>query len=71
MEYEIIIYCYVVCVNDGFYMEPDISISKVFLHYKDAKRYLNKIINKHYSGAFIEKRKLYFGKKEVDKLCTK
>lgn len=51
------IFCYVVCVNDGFYMEPDISVDKVFLDYRKAKQYCNKIKSK-YRGAFIEKRLL-------------
>ena len=53
-----IIYCYVVCVNDGFYIEPDVNVYKVFLKYKDAKKYCEHLKNKH-RYAFIEKRRLY------------
>ena len=51
------IFVYIVCVNDGFYMEPDITIKKVFLDYKDAKQYCNQLNKTSY--AFIEKRRLY------------
>ena len=44
--------------DDGFYMEPDISVYKVFLKYKDAKSCCD-LQNKKHRGAFIEKRILY------------
>lgn len=51
------IFCYIVCIDDSFYMEPDISIDKVFLEYKVAKQYCNKIKSRH-KCVFIEKRLL-------------
>lgn len=55
-------YCYVVCVNDGFYREPDITIDKVFLSYEEAKKRRDSI-KKFHRGAYIEKRKLIYDKK--------
>lgn len=51
-------FIYVVCINDGFYMEPDVIVYKVFLKYKDAKKCCESLKNKHRS-AFVEKRRLY------------
>ena len=52
------IFCYVVCVNDGFYMEPDVIVFKVFLDYKEAKKCC-KLQRKKHRSAFINKKRLY------------
>ena len=57
-EYYKSFYCYVVCVDDGFYFEPDVSVYKVFLNYKDAEKCC-KHLKKNHRYVFIEKRKLF------------
>ena len=57
-EYYKIFYCYVVCVNVGFHMEPDVIVYKVFLKYEDAKKCCESLKNKH-CYAFVEKRRLH------------
>ena len=53
------VYCYVVCVDDGYYMEPDVSVYRVFLNYYDAIKCCDKIKNSHHNGCFIVKKRLF------------
>lgn len=52
-------YFYVWCLmaDDGFYMEPDISLIKVFLTKSEALKYIKKNKNKH-KDYFIEKKRV-------------
>lgn len=58
-------YCYIVCENVGFYMEPDINILKVFLNYNAAKNFIKSNTHTHYNyfshrRFFIVKRRLNY-----------
>ena len=57
-EFSTTIYVYIVVIDDGFYMESDFSIARVFLRYKDAFKCLEKLEHKH-KHVYIEKRKLF------------
>lgn len=54
-----IVYVYIVVINDGFYMEDDITISRVFLNYKPAKKYCD-YLKKSHKCVYILKRKLFY-----------
>lgn len=53
------IFCYLVMIDDGFCMEPDVSVSKVFLSFNRANEYLKKIKDKH--------RFVYIERKEIER----
>lgn len=51
-------YVYLVISNNGFYMEPDYIIEKIFVDYENAKKYLASIRKKN-KYVFILKKGLY------------
>jgi len=51
------IYVYCLLANDGFYMEPDVSLIKLALTKKELKYYIEKHKNEH-NEYWIEKHRL-------------